>query len=135
MRPEIRVILATLLIIGALIGAYVIGHANECYNENGKPTPFNLPQCEAPMDDGFEITIENTTDKVVHITILDDVPNHDAGEYTIRPKSSRNVAMRFGDYFLCVSFDTVFYRCTLKEITEENLYDEDGHKMYWEISE
>lgn len=90
---------------------------------------------------GFEITVQNTTDKVAYVKIMgigDSPP-----EYKIEPNSSRNIPMSYGAYFVCIGFErdvhgskiVDVWKCTYTEITEENLYDEDGNKQYWEISE
>lgn len=90
---------------------------------------------------GFEITVENTTDKTAVITIM--TPAENDVVYKIAPRSDRNISMNYGEYFICVGLERNIHgemmadvhKCYPIEITEENLYDEDGDKMYWEISE
>jgi len=85
---------------------------------------------------GFEITAQNTTDKTAWIDIMKPGTDNDTDPYEIKPNSSRNIPMEYGEFLLCVAVERDdFWRCHITEITPENYYDEDGHKTYWEISE
>ena len=119
MRPEIKVVLGAVMIVLALAVAYAIGNAAE----------------------GFEITVENTTDKVVVVTVMTEAEGDPT--YRLEPHSSRNIPMDYDEYFICVGFERELrgkkivdvHKCTFVEITEDNLYDNDGDKLYFEISE
>jgi hypothetical protein len=124
MKPEFKIVLALLCIIAALFGSYVIGQGAEV-------GPFST-----------EITVQNTTNKVIGIQIFYyQSPNSDV--IKIQPNSSRNIVVRFGDMFVCTGAERDLrgekiidvFKCFFMNVTPEKMYDKDGNKMYWELSE
>jgi hypothetical protein len=94
------------------------------------------------VSNGMEIIVVNTTDKTTTVKIMYAGEDNPA-PVRIEANSTGKVLVRFGEMLVCVGFErmsngepiTDFYECFDKEITPDNLFDEDGDIMYWEISE
>jgi hypothetical protein len=83
---------------------------------------------------GTSLTIENTTDKDVFVRIISKDRDW-TWRVHIKAHSAKTFKIEYGKYIACAWYNGELGDCTDTEVTEENLYDEDGHKLYWEISE